>query len=383
MKPTQNMENLIRKLRYQAGAKAHDRLLGNVLGALEKQEKEKPTPMWPNIWRIIMKSRITKFAAAAVIIIAILIGVNQFTGSIDGAGVAFAEVVEPLLTVETGSFNMTIDVVSSGLDWIDCGDQSVQTIHVMFAGPGRTRWNVPTGEVLVANMYEGKVMILIPAKKQGGVMQVGPPGVIPPHNRFNKLFELRRLIQYALQAEDESIQFLGEHQIGGIAVIGYHITGPEHHGDITVWADAETKVPIRIEQSMDTETALISDIAYDVELDESLFSVEMPEGYSAGQGEGEPEEDEQPQFVVRGTVTDAVTGEPIANAKVSDDGYGPQPYKGATTDSEGRYEYFTWPEEHRIKAEASGYKTQHKGITGLFHAETEDEKVIDFALERK
>lgn len=379
MKPIENMENLIRKLRYQVGARAHDRLLGNVLGALEKQEKQKPAAKQTNIWRIIMKNKITKFTVAAAIIIGVFISVNQFSGSIDGAGVAFAEVVEPLLTVETGAFNMTIDVVSSGLDWINCGDQPVQTIEVIFAGSGRTRWNVPTGETLVANMHEGKVMILIPTKKQGAVMQVGPPGVIPPHNRFNKLFELRRLIRYALQAEDESVEFLGESQIEGIAVIGYHITGPEHHGDITVWADAETKVPIRIEQSMDTETALISDIAYDVELDELLFSVEMPEEYSAGQGE--PEEDEQPKFVVRGTVTDAVTGEPIANAKVSDDGYGPQPYKGATTDSEGRYEYFTWPEEHSIKAEAPGYNAQRKGLTGLFHVETEDQKVIDFALD--
>ena len=87
------------------------------------------------------------------------------------------------------------------------------------------------------------------------------------------------------------------------------------------------------------------------------------------------------EIVVRGTVTDVVTGEPIANAKVSDDGYGLQPYKGATTDSEGRYEYFTWPEEHSIRAEAPGYKIQRKGLTGLFHVETEDQKVIDFALE--
>lgn len=41
-----------------------------------------------------MKSKITKFAAAAVIIIAVMIGLNHYTGSIDGTSVAWAELVE-------------------------------------------------------------------------------------------------------------------------------------------------------------------------------------------------------------------------------------------------------------------------------------------------
>jgi outer membrane lipoprotein-sorting protein len=324
-----------------------------------------------------MKSRIAKLTAAAVIIIAILIGISRFGSSIDGTSVAFADVVQPLLTAETGSFKMTIDVAASDLDWINYGGDPVQTIAVVFAGPGRTRWDMPTGEVLVANMQQGKVMILMPAKKEAQVMQVGPPGVIQRHNRFNKLLALRPLIQYALETENESVEFLGEREIEGVTVIGYYMSGPEHHGDITIWADSQTKLPIRIEQSMGAETAVISDIAYNVKLDESLFRVEPPAGYSVPASEG----DEEPEFAVTGTVTDAATGEPIAGARVSDDGYGPEPYKGAITDAEGKYSYRTWPEEHGIKAEAPGYKSQRKSITGLFHVEDEDERVMDFALE--
>jgi outer membrane lipoprotein-sorting protein len=323
-----------------------------------------------------MNSKITKFAAAAIILIAVMIGVNQFGGSIDGTTIAFADVVQPLLDAETGSFKMKIDVISSGLDWINCGDEPLQTIDVVFAGPSRTRWDVPTGEVLVANMQYGKVMILMPAKMQAVVMQVSPPGVIQRHNRFNKLLELRRFIQYALETEDESVEFLGEQEINGVKAIGYRVTG---HGDITIWADSETILPIQIEQTMGAETAVINDISYDVELDESLFNVEPPEGYLTVA----PGEDKQPKFVIKGTVTDSVTGLPIEGVQVSDDGYGPKPYKSTTTDSDGKYHYLTWPEEHRIKAEAAGYKSQHKGITGLFHADNENAKVMDFELERE
>jgi outer membrane lipoprotein-sorting protein len=371
------MRKSFKELHVPTSAKLDEQINVEISMALVKAKNNKSADPLPNIWRIIMKIGMTKFAAAAVIIIAVLIGIYYSGGSIDGTNVVFAEIVQPLLTAETGRFKMTIDVAGSDLDWINYGDDPVQTIEVVFAGPGRTRWDMPTGEVLVANMQEGKVMILMPAKRQAAVMQVGPPGVIPVHNRFNKLLALRPLIEYALETEDDSVEFLSEREIEGATVIGYYMTGPEHHGDITIWADSETKLPIRIEQSMGTETAVISDIAYDVELDGLLFSVEPPEGYSAPASEG----DEEPEFVVTGTVTDAVTGEPIAGARVSDDGYGPEPYKGAITDSEGKYSYRTWPEEHGIKAEAPGYKPQRKGITGLLHVENEDERVMDFALE--
>jgi hypothetical protein len=377
MRPAENIEKLIKDVNIDTNAKIDETVLDDVIKAFEKAKSKKSATHQPNIRRIIMKSRITKLAVAAVIIMAVLIGINYFVGPIDGTSVAFADVVQPLLTAETGTFKMTIDVVASGLDWIDCKNEPFQTIEVMFVGPGRTRWNIPTGEVLVANMQEGKLMILMPAKKEAAVMQVGPPGLIPRHNRFNKLLALRPLIEYALEKEDESVEFLGEREIEGLTLIGYYVPEPEHHGDITIWADSETKLPVRVEQSMGTETAVISEIVYNVELDESLFSVQPPKGYS----EPTSEEDKEPEFVVTGTVTDAETGEPIVGARISDDGYGPKPYKGATTDSEGKYSYRTWPEEHRIKAEAPGYKPQRKGITGLFHVESEDEKVIDFALE--
>ena len=47
----------------------------------------------------IMRSRITKLAAAAVIFIAILIGVNQFGGSIDMATIAFADISEAMKNI--------------------------------------------------------------------------------------------------------------------------------------------------------------------------------------------------------------------------------------------------------------------------------------------
>ena len=53
-----------------------------------------------DMWRTIMKSRITKLAAAVVIITAILIGINHFGGSIDMASVAWADVATRIAQVD-------------------------------------------------------------------------------------------------------------------------------------------------------------------------------------------------------------------------------------------------------------------------------------------
>jgi hypothetical protein len=71
----------------------------------------------------------------------------------------------------------------------------------------------------------------------------------------------------------------------------------------------------------------------------------------------------EPKHVVSGVVTDIETGKPIEGARVADDDYGPKPSKGAITDSEGKYSYTTWGEEHNVVAKAIGYKPKQKLLT--------------------
>ncbi len=100
-----------------------------------------------------------------------------------------------------------------------------------------------------------------------------------------------------------------------------------------------------------------------------------------------------PELVIKGIVTDAQTGKPIAGARVFDDGYGPKPNWeqvktdersewGAITNSAGEYSFLTWAEHHSIKVEAPGYKSERQSLyDGHFVFKKKDEEIFNFTLE--
>lgn len=91
MKSNEETEKLFKNLRFSPGTSASERILENTETALKQRiDKTKSNRSTPNVWRIIMKNRMTKLAVAAVIIIAVTIGFNIFVGT--GTSVAFAEV---------------------------------------------------------------------------------------------------------------------------------------------------------------------------------------------------------------------------------------------------------------------------------------------------
>ncbi|MGD8499611.1 MAG: hypothetical protein PVJ86_03135 [Phycisphaerales bacterium] len=80
MRSTENIKKLIKNLDLDidTNRKTDRMVLSELLEAQEKSKKTSSAFALPNVRIIIMKSTITKLAAAAVIITAVLIGINQF-----------------------------------------------------------------------------------------------------------------------------------------------------------------------------------------------------------------------------------------------------------------------------------------------------------------
>jgi len=236
----------------------------SVFNETAQQSQTRTTPHGV-LWRTIMKSPITKLAVAAVIIIAVLIGIHQFGASTP----AFADIVRPLLTARTATYKMTVNMK----------DVPAQTIEGMFMEPSRMRQVMPGGVIQIFGMPQGQMITLMPAEKKVMIIEMenAPEDKQGQSNMFHAI---RKLIQAAQENENESVEFIGEQKIDGVNAIGYHV---ENLGmDMNVWADAKTLMPVRIEYSMGgmmgmEGTVIMSDIVFDVELDESLF--EVPEEY--------------------------------------------------------------------------------------------------------
>ncbi|MHC4385409.1 MAG: hypothetical protein ACYSUG_00280, partial [Planctomycetota bacterium] len=109
MRPTEKIDNLIKNTLKDTASPELDQRI-NTLIAQSKQTQARPL----NRWSITMKYPITKFAAAAVIIIAILTGIYQLTGSIDGASVAWADVVKQFNSIKF--FNASVYMKENATD---------------------------------------------------------------------------------------------------------------------------------------------------------------------------------------------------------------------------------------------------------------------------
>lgn len=276
MRPAENIENSIKRLQVTPSAEMRRRTLDDILEAQEESRKTKPAVIWPDIWRTIMKKRITKLAAAAVIIIAVFLGLDLIVGP-NTAGVAWGEVLENICNSKTltclmrakedgppiGKI-MTIDPYLLRCELL--GEQQIAAARI---------WG---GQILVADTGKGKGLILDIVKKTAKMCPADKE-MLPIYDTFRNF---RNRVGF-------SVDEIGGRQIGDKQAIGFKLRKTElKRGEgkceIIVWADSETKLPILMEETLENregqvEQFVVTDIVFDAELDVSLFSVKPPEGY--------------------------------------------------------------------------------------------------------
>jgi hypothetical protein len=81
MRPAGNIRKLFKELHVPTSAKLDEQINVELSMTLAKAKNNKSADPLPKIWRIIMKSRITKIAAAAVIVLAVVFSVTVFDKS--------------------------------------------------------------------------------------------------------------------------------------------------------------------------------------------------------------------------------------------------------------------------------------------------------------
>ncbi len=265
MTPAKDAEKQIKKI-YADGLKVttssdlDERVLSNVMKTLDELEKKESAAIEPNIWRLIMKSKVAKLTAAAVIAMAVILGMLEFLGT---SSIAWADVVEPLLNAQTAVFDMII-----GAD----GEETVIHDEVKGSRIRRTVSNI-TGSDMIIDLEQQKMLILDHGENTAITIELaGLDGI------KNYLRNLQNLIVRLQEIPGFSVENQGLQEIDGIEYIAFVA-----HGDnqtITIWADPQTALPIRIEQKTPNMQIVCDNMQFDVELDEARFSMEVPDGYT-------------------------------------------------------------------------------------------------------
>ena len=108
MRSSENIEKVVKNLELgiDTNTQTDQAVLSELLDAQKQSMKQQSAFILPNLRRTIMKSPITKLAAAAVIIIALFVGISHFGGSVEN--VAWADVEERFESVPF--FNVTMYV---------------------------------------------------------------------------------------------------------------------------------------------------------------------------------------------------------------------------------------------------------------------------------
>ena len=264
MNSEDQIKRLAKKIRIKPDAAVDERVLACAETALAKSTKNRDTVSLrrPSIWRTIMKSPVTKIAAAAVIIIAALIGTYYFGDSVNIAGTAYAEVVERLQNART----MTYIVESTtGIEGMPS-----MTMEIAFKEPGYMRFAMAGGVVSVVDSIQGKCLTILPPKKQFIEIEMSN---LQKQN-INVIEKLRSLPERAGEQ-------LGTREIDGREVQGFRIT---EEGLInSVWIDIQTRQLVLVEMEFVNAPGMngtVSNFRFDVELDDSLFNLTPPEGYT-------------------------------------------------------------------------------------------------------
>jgi outer membrane lipoprotein-sorting protein len=232
----------------------------------------------PEIRRIIMNPRLIKFAVAAVIIVAVIVGL-YFPENRGSSSVAFAAVIE---RIQSHSYAFEL---SSEID-----GKSSPAMRVEVLEPGRVRiesdLKIAMGPVsVIVDLKQGKNLILFHGNKSAILKDTqtdftGQLGVFGLWQQsIENLWNLR----------DGTEKVIGQKDIDGRKVQGFKIHQQDRlfDNEITVWADVQTGVPVMVEivatplnKAHPAMTWKMTNFTLNVQLDPKQFSIEPPTGYT-------------------------------------------------------------------------------------------------------
>ncbi len=289
MKPMRNVEEALRsKLRFAAASTLRDRWRKEVLQAHVGANHHSPVPTEPRpalreptLRSTLMRNSYVKLALAAVVILAVVLGLAEFLGPGGKSGVVWAEVMEKAAQAPTVVFDTTEEY------------SYPQGRKVVFRI--KTCRSTEYGDE--AEVYcEGQLISIhywLPRQKVA--YQVRPDrkqyartDLSEPEAAWGSQDDPRSWLKKILSGKYTK---LGRTTINGRAAEGVECKLGEAAGQdiiMRLWVDVQTNLPVRIEHEelhmlegqMRPLKSVMENFEWDAQLDESLFEPSIPADYT-------------------------------------------------------------------------------------------------------
>jgi len=316
---------------YEAFHQNHDVLREALLNALPEHATEPkrvhpPSPVHRCLRGPIMNSRMTKLAIAAAILIAALLGIHFLGISPDGTSVAWADVLAQMDAAQTITFTFDCEgKQEDDLCWVKIAAKMKGPYWRTEGTRGHRHGDGPVHEETRINILDlsgpNRSILLHPDKKIAYYA--------PDHGNEDTWMTYDELKKDFRDGTEES---LGTVEIDGREAICFKVSKDDKV--LTVWADPETALPLRIERVGDEgiDKMVLSDITFDVELSDDLFAITAPDDYCVMNMATE-------EFKVPFELTEAHLIEELATSAKSLGGTFPTLFKGGRRGEEAREKY--------------------------------------------
>jgi len=225
-------------------------------------------PLVP-FWR---SETMRKFASSAAVVLVVL-GLVAYLQPLIGGNprTVFAAMIEQIKEVRSATF--TAQVRMDGMPDV--------TTHMSLLEPSWTRQETFLKEgkvhaIQIMNLREGVMLSLLPEQKQAIQLDLSN---MPESQRQESIIESFKKIP------EDAAEFVGEEEVEGVVAHKYKCDqqGASHY---MVWLDPKTKMPVKILMTEHADPAqskmhlTMSNFDWGAEVDESLFTLDIPEGYN-------------------------------------------------------------------------------------------------------
>jgi len=230
--------------------------------------------------RLITTSKIAKYAAAALIVMGILVAVHYLGGSPEGAQYAWGQVADNVNQSHTIVYKQ-----KTSLNWEDDENPQENTTLCYYSKHYGVRMDNISGSLgKVVNYYlsaDNTQVTLYPDKKL--YQRTKLP--FYEYDQRIKVGDPREIFRWILESDYDEI---GRSEINGIAVTGIeftHTTSASAQEKGFLWVDMKEKLPVYLEiEGFSIREGLpskiiMTDFQWNVELEEDIFSVEIPSDY--------------------------------------------------------------------------------------------------------